>query len=304
MTIADDAAASTLHPDYRERRVPTPGGDLYVRDYPGSGSAFVMLHGFPDNLRIFERVAPLLAAAGRRVILFDFLGFGASDKPGDGYSFQQQVNDLLAVADALGLNMITPVAPDAGGPAAVNFALCHPGRTAEVALLNAFYGNAATLRLPEFIHFFAIPQLQALSQHFLRRPVLFAELLRFQRGQFRAVLTADEQTEYDDFLGPVIDDNFRRQPGAGPAFVQMTAQLFPELARNDGHLADLERLEVPFRMIWGAEDPYLNTGVAEDLAKHLRTVTTTLLSGAGHWPQIDRPAEVAQALLCDQVAVR
>jgi pimeloyl-ACP methyl ester carboxylesterase len=37
--------------------------------------------------------------------------------------------------------------------------------------------------------------------------------------------------------------------------------------------------------------------VAEDLATHLRTATTTLLAGAGHWPQIDAPAEVAQALL-------
>jgi pimeloyl-ACP methyl ester carboxylesterase len=37
--------------------------------------------------------------------------------------------------------------------------------------------------------------------------------------------------------------------------------------------------------------------VAEDLARHLRAATTTLLAGAGHWPQIDQPDEVARALL-------
>jgi pimeloyl-ACP methyl ester carboxylesterase len=256
-----------------------------------------MLHGFPDNLRIFEKVAPLLSSAGRRVVLFDFLGFGASDKPGAGYSFEQQVSDLVAVVDALNLDTVIPVAHDAGGPAAVNFALRFPRRNAAVALLNSFYANAETLRFPEFIGFFAIPSLSALSQHFLRKPELFAELLQFQRGQFRAALADDKRAGYDEFLGPLIDENFRRQPGAGPAFGQMTALLLPEVARNDGHLAELEQLDIPFRLIWGAEDPYLNIGVAEELATHLRTATVTLLDGAGHWPQIDQPTEVAQALL-------
>lgn len=275
----------------------TAGGEIYVRDYPGSGPAFVMLHGFPDNLLIFGKIAPQLAAAGRKAVIFDFLGFGASDKPGSGYSFDQQVGDLLAVADSLGLDRIVPVAHDAGGPAAVNFALRYPQRTASVVLLNSFYANAPTLRFPEFIEFFATPSLSALSRHFLQKPALFAELLQFQRGEFRAPLATGAQAEYDTFLGPVIDENFRRRPGAGAAFAEMTGQLLPEVARNDRRLTDLEALDIPFHLIWGAQDPYLNTGVAEDLVRHLRSATTTVLPGAGHWPQIDCPEEVVQALL-------
>ena len=149
MTTRSDAPSAGGEAVYQERRVPAVGGELYVREYPGSAPAFVMLHGFPDNLGIFGKVAPLLASAGRKVVLFDFLGFGASDKPGKGYSFDQQVGDLLAVVDALNLDAVVPVAHDAGGPAAVNFALRHPRRTAAVALLNSFYANAETLRFPE-----------------------------------------------------------------------------------------------------------------------------------------------------------
>lgn len=138
MTARSPAVSNGGEAIYQERRVPTSRGELYIRDYHGSAPAFVMLHGFPDNLRIFEKVAPLLASAGRRVVLFDFLGFGASDKPGKGYSFDQQVGDLLAVVDALNLDTVVPVAHDAGGPAAVNFALRYPRRTAAVALLNSF----------------------------------------------------------------------------------------------------------------------------------------------------------------------
>lgn len=297
MTAREDATGNGGGAAYLERRVATAGGELYARDYPGSGPAFVMLHGFPDNLRIFEKIAPLLAGAGRRVVLFDFLGFGASDKPGTGYSFEQQAGDLLAVADAFTLDTIIPVAHDAGGPAAVNFALRNPSRTAAVALLNSFYGSAPDLRFPEFIGLFATPALRALSRHFLQHQALFAELLQFQRGQFRAPLASGGQAGYDEFLGPLIDDNFRRQPGAGPAFAQMTAQLLPEVARNGERLAGLGRLDTPFHLIWGAKDPYLSIAVAQDLAQHLQTVTTTILADAGHWPQIDQPDKVAQALL-------
>lgn len=281
---------------YKELRVPTPAGELYAHDYPGSGPAFVMLHGFPDNLGIFDKIAPRVAESGRRVVAFDFLGFGDSDKPGSGYSFEQQTGDVLAVADALGLDRITPVGHDAGGAVAVNFAVAHPERTAEVALLNCFYGTSPSLRFPELIEFFATPGLTALSQHFLRTPARFAEILEFQRSMFREVLASEEQIDYDEFLAPLIDENFSRQ-GSGPAFAHMTSQLLAEVAREDQSMAALENLEIPFRLIWGAEDPYLVLAVAEEISRHLRDCTSTVLPGAGHWPQIDRPAEVTRALL-------
>ena len=122
---------SVTPPAFTEHRIPHAGGNVYVRDFPGSGPAFVLLHGFPDNSHIYDDLIPHLTAAGRRTIAFDFLGFGASDKPeGAVYSFEQQLGDLEAVADALRLEKIIPVGHDAGGPAAVNFALRHPTRAA------------------------------------------------------------------------------------------------------------------------------------------------------------------------------
>ena len=81
-------------------------------------------------------------SAGRRTVAIDFLGFGSSDKPeGAQYSFPQQLGDVEAVVAALGLDKVVPVGHDAGGPAAVNFALRHPERTAAVVLMNVFYGQ-------------------------------------------------------------------------------------------------------------------------------------------------------------------
>jgi pimeloyl-ACP methyl ester carboxylesterase len=272
-------------------------GDLYVREYAGKGPAFVTLHGFPDNLHIFDDVVPHLVAAGRRVVTFDFLGFGASAKPaGYPYSFEHQLGELKAVADTLSLDRIIPVAHDAGGPTGVNFALQYPERTEYVCLLNCFYGSAPTLRLPEFIEVFATKTLRALSQHFLQSPEQFAWLLNLQRTLFQQGLTDAQVAHYETFLGPAIDQNFRQKPSAAPAFARMTSQTFDEVARNDGRIDELKRSRVPFRLIWGDIDPYLNKGVAEDLASKISTVTTTFLR-AGHWPQIDLPQDTARTML-------
>jgi pimeloyl-ACP methyl ester carboxylesterase len=53
---------------------------LYAELTPGSGVPLVLMHGFPDNTHLYDRLVPRLA--GRRpVVRFDFLGWGRSDKP-------------------------------------------------------------------------------------------------------------------------------------------------------------------------------------------------------------------------------
>src|SRR5260370_18622992 len=118
---------SSDHAAFVEHRISRGEGKVYARDYAGSGPAFVLMHGFPDNLRIWDDLIPYLVASGRRVVTFDFLGYGASDKPADAaYSFQQQLGDLEAVVERLSLGKIAPVAHDSSGIASLNYALAHP----------------------------------------------------------------------------------------------------------------------------------------------------------------------------------
>ena len=289
--------SATALPAFTEHRVERDRGSLYVRDFPGSGPAFVVLHGFPDNSHIYVDLVPHLVAAGRRAVAIDFLGFGASDKPeGARYSFDQQLGDLVAVVEALRLDKIVPIGHDAGGPTAVNFALKHPERTAAICLMNAFYGDAPGLRVPEFIELFSNKGLKALTRHFLASPQQFAWLLGFQRDQMQIGLTEAQKARYADFLGPIIDNNFRQQPSAGPAFAQMTYQLTDEVAANTARLLEFRRSEVPLLLIWGKHDPYLHVSVAEYMRSNARHAALHVLD-AGHWPQIDAAADVARILL-------
>jgi pimeloyl-ACP methyl ester carboxylesterase len=56
------------------------GNRIYGRDLPGEGNTILLMGGFPDNLHLYDRVVPHLIPS-RRVVTFDFLSWGESDKP-------------------------------------------------------------------------------------------------------------------------------------------------------------------------------------------------------------------------------
>src|SRR5262245_11467060 len=91
---------------------------IYAREYAGAEPGIILMHGFPDNLHLYDRIVPYLSSS-RRVITFDFLGWGASDKPaGYPYTATNQEGDLDAVIKQLKLERAVLVAHDASGPPA------------------------------------------------------------------------------------------------------------------------------------------------------------------------------------------
>src|SRR5215470_19956308 len=83
-------------------QVPTGMGRLQVTDHAGDGPALVLMHGFPDDSRIYNRLVPLLSP--RRAVTFDFLGYGGSDRPQAGAAGRAgHLHQLGAVLDELGI---------------------------------------------------------------------------------------------------------------------------------------------------------------------------------------------------------
>ncbi len=255
------------------------------------------MHGFPDNLHIWDDLIPHLIAGGRRVVAFDFLGFGASDKPaGAVYSFKQQLGDLEAVVESLGLEKIVPVAHDSSGMATLNYALAHPDRVDSAIMLNSAYSEDSTVLWPEMITLFATRSMQPLAIAITQSPAQFGWLLQWQQTKFLDPLPETQKPHFSAFIGSLISDNFIAQHGAGPAFVQLAAEFFDEHARNAKHLTTLKTLDIPVRLIWGKYDPYITVAVAERRQSQLKNAFLTVVP-AGHWLQVDEPELVAKELL-------
>jgi haloalkane dehalogenase len=275
--------------------IPTPRGRLRVIDRPGDEPALVLMHGFPDDSCIYERLAPRLTP--RRVVAFDFLGYGRSDRsePSSGGMADHQ-QELGAVVDALGLEKPTLVGHDASGPVAIDYALDEPGRINQVVLLDTYYGHAPMLRLPDMIRLFADERFVALADAMVADPDQRLWLLRHTARQFgddpddpNAVGT---KCVFPQFFG----DGDR--PDALPAIRAWTAALFAELDQQDNRIAagQLATLDLPVALLFGARDEYLSP----DLARHLTSLFTRaelrLVQDASHWPQWDQPDVVAQLI--------
>src|SRR5687768_6899746 len=99
-TIVTDSQTKAAKADVG-RIIDLPGGDLQVReDGPRDGPTVVLLHGFACSIGWWRDVLPTLAR-DHRVIAFDLLGHGGSEKPKDGYGMEEQARRVAAALDRL-----------------------------------------------------------------------------------------------------------------------------------------------------------------------------------------------------------
>jgi haloalkane dehalogenase len=274
---------------YRETWVRRGQHRIYARDYPGEDPPLVLLHGFPDNLHLYDRLVPHLHPP-RRVIAFDFLGWGASDKPaGYPYTASNQTGDLDAVIDQLALEQVVLVAHDASGPPAIDWALAHPARVAALVLLSTYYSWTRTLRRPQAIFLYSTPVLRNLARLVASRfEALDRSLYRWQVGRFISDPVVREE------LVPPLYAAFRP---ARPAFWSLNDDLLGTVVSRRRSTPKLRRFSRPVRIIFGAADPYLNSGVARRFHELFPRSELFLLPGGRHYVQVDEPEEVAGLIL-------
>ena len=278
---------------YQETVVRRDQHRIHVQDYPGAGPPIILMHGFPDNLHLYDRLVPYLAPP-RRVVLFDFLGWGRSDKPsGYAYTTANQVGDLDAVITQLGLKQVLLVAHDASGPPAIDWALAQPERVSGLVLLNTYYCEMPTLRAPEVIWLFSTPVIRNIA-----RPVsemfgnwAFRRMYRWQVGSF--IRDADVRREFV----PLLYQQFDATPSALPAFFRLNVDLLSAVRSRNEKIPRLREFRRPVRIIFGDADPSLNKGVAQTFHELLPESELFLIPGAQHFVQLDEPEQVARLIL-------
>jgi pimeloyl-ACP methyl ester carboxylesterase len=289
MTIHHDEVRTRLN----DLQIDTPHGSVYVNEMPGDDPPIVLMHGFPDDHRIYDRLIPRLSP--RRAVAFDFVGYGRSGRPGrTDFSSQAHGDQITAVLDALQADRAVLVGQDASGPDAVTYAIAHPQRIAHLVLLNTVFGNQPSLIMPEMTRLFSDPQLKSLADDMVGDPNQLLWLLNRWGDQFE--LDADDpsgivqQSILPQFYGD------EHQPDAVASIRAWCAGLRPALNHQDElvHSGALRDLRVPVSIIWGTNDPSLSSSLAHEIASLFDKASLHLLPGAGHYPQHDQPDHVAE----------
>jgi pimeloyl-ACP methyl ester carboxylesterase len=127
-----------------ERTLTLGGLQFHVAE-AGQGPPVVLLHGFPDDWRLWRHQIPALAEAGHRVLAPDLRGFGASARPGDvaDYRIGRLVGDVAGLLDAHGIERADVVGHDWGAGLAWSLALALPGRVRRLTVVST--GHAAAI---------------------------------------------------------------------------------------------------------------------------------------------------------------
>jgi haloalkane dehalogenase len=280
-----------------EMAIPRGPYQLYAELTPGAGTPIVLMHGFPDNTHLYDRLLPHLSNR-QPVVRFDFLGWGRSDKPyGYPYTAANQVGDLDAViaatAGRIGTEQVVLVAHDASGPPAIDWALANPTRVARLVLLNTYYHWTPALRRPPAIALYSTPGARAVARAVTRRrPDWDRRLFAWQVGGFV------RDPEVRETLLAQLSAQF---PAARPAFLRLNDDLLGTVLSRRRRLPELRRFSPPVRVVFGARDRYLNARVARRFAALFPNSELHLLENAGHYVQVDEPEQVANLIVASSV---
>ncbi len=254
----------------------------------GQGPTLVMMHGFPDNQHLYDLLIPQLAEY--HIVSFDFLGWGKSDKPQPHLcNVASQRTDLEAVILQLKLGQVTLVLHDLSGQSGIDWALDNEAQTAALVLLNTYYSPMDSLVAPEAIQFYATPS-------WIRDLAVWGATKsggNFQNGVGGQLARFFSNAAVRDAFTPIITNN---SVDIRPAFFSSTSVLWQELEARRAFVPRLQQFKKPVHIVFGADDPYLNPGVAQDFKRLLGNSSLDLIAQAGHYVQLDRAEELGRIL--------
>jgi haloacetate dehalogenase len=284
--------------DNFERRIMSVAGIDIACVVGGSGPPVLMLHGFPQNLAMWARVAPKLAERFT-VVCADLRGYGDSAKPvcspdRTNYSFRMMADDQVGLMDRLGFHRFHVVGHDRGGRTGHRMALDHTGAVATLTVMDI---------APTYAMFMETNRNVAAAYwhwYFLQQPEPFPERLIGTDPEFvyETCLFGWGATSISDF-DPEMLASYRRS-WRDPAMIHGSCSDYRAAASVDleHDAADIERkVECPSLVFYGADGTMAKLyDIPAEWRKRCRDVVEASLPG-GHFFVDQFPDAVAHELL-------
>jgi pimeloyl-ACP methyl ester carboxylesterase len=257
------------------------GHRIFVRE-AGQGPPLLCLHGFPTASFDYARLLPLLLPH-YRLLTFDFLGYGFSDKPRPyTYSLFEQAMLAEEVAARRGITETALLAHDMGTSVALIMLQRARLRVSRLVLLNGsilleHYQPLITQRLllhpliGQLVSSLGLIGRSVFAHQFGR---LFPQPLpRAEIDAFWSLLTHNDGAKINHLLIKYLDERKRH-----------------ELQWLDALVAH----PAPLLIIWGQRDPVSVPRIAEAIRKRRPDALYVPLSDIGHYPQWEAPETVAR----------
>jgi pimeloyl-ACP methyl ester carboxylesterase len=268
----------------------TVGGHAVFVHRSGAGPWLTLLHGFPTSSWDWAAIEPELARHFR-ILAFDFLGFGASDKPGHHrYSISGQTDLTVALWQHFGIGETAILAHDYGATVTQELLARHNQGCDLPALRSVVLLNAG---LYPHLHR-ALPAQKLLASR-LFGPLAVRLVTRglFLRG-LRRIFSPDHPPtadQLDQFWQNVCRHNGHRLSHRLLGYIHDRRRSAHRFA------AALTVTDIPIGYIWGLADPVSGSAMAGEIRRRHPDAAITELADVGHYPQIEAPDRVTAAAL-------
>ncbi len=271
--------------DPDSRFIEVNGINVHYKTYGQGEPTFILLHGFGASLFSWREVTAPLAEFGT-VIAYDRPAFGLTERPlkweGENpYSQEAQIELVIGLMDALGIERAILVGNSAGGTIAMLTALKYPQRVQSLILVDpaVYAGGGAPAWVRPLLR---TPQMRHLG------PLIARQIQT--RGPELIELAWHDPSK----ITPEILEGYQkplRLADWDKALWELT------LASRESGLAErLSELTLPTLVITGDNDRIVPTEQSVRLAEELPNAQLVVIPQCGHLPHEERPAAFMQAV--------
>jgi pimeloyl-ACP methyl ester carboxylesterase len=274
------------------------GERIFTVDAPSVGperhAPLLVLHGFPTSSFDYAAVLEGLRQ-GRRVLLFDMLGYGLSAKPDRHYTMALQADVAAAFLADLGVDRIALLSHDMGDTVGGELLARRAEGTWPVEVTQRVVTNGSIYidqahltdgqqmllglpdeRLPEEI------------------PINASTLTLSLRATFSPATPEVPEGWTEDPVPPaaeqiVHDDGHRILP-------RLIRYIEERRANERRFTGAIETDPSPLRVVWGLDDPVAVPSMVDTLLAARPDATATRLEGVGHYPMVEAPQRFLDAV--------
>jgi pimeloyl-ACP methyl ester carboxylesterase len=263
--------------------------------------AVILLHGFPESHRTWREIAPRLQDRFH-LIMPDQRGFAGSDLPQETSAYKTDIliDEVFALADALGVERFALVGHDWGGAIAWAAALRGDPRVTRLAIVNSphpvvfqksLIEDADQRAASQYMNAFKLPGFEKVVQ---KKGFEWFFDTTFARHVDVSQVSADERRQYlADWSQPGAFNamlNWYRAsrvmvppPGATVPLPDLLLRVFPSI-------------KIPTLVVWGILDKALLPIQLDGLDELIDDLTVVRLPEVGHFAPWEAPDAVADAL--------
>jgi len=263
------------------------GFNLFYREAgPPDAPKLLLLHGFPSASHMFRDLIPLLSDRFH-MIAPDLPGFGKSDLPGRGCTFDRIAETIDCLTEVVGFNRYAVYVFDYGAPTGFRLAVKHPERITAIVSQN---GNAYE---------------EGLSDGWTPIRAYWEKPSEANRDALRTFLTPETTVwQYTHGVsdatnvspdGYSLDNFYLARPGADEVQLDLFGDYKSNVALYPAFQKYFRTHTPPFLAVWGKNDPFFLPRGAEAFKRDIPDAVVRFLD-TGHFALETHAPQIAAAV--------